>query len=167
MDAVLLFVLLAATGGALVAWGFVILAQADERCLRIGAARILQRAATRTLFAQNMTQRLILPCWYLTLFLFVSVSGAVAGEKEQCGSSGELQCIKSPVCTLVHVKDHNYRCRAAAGKCEVGFIQWGDKQVESCETKTGCKYIPGSCYCPPDVLCRCSGGKPPHCEESR
>ena len=116
---------------------------------------------------EDMMRRIMSLYRCLPLFFSLLASGAAAGEKAQCGSLGELQCIKSPVCTLVQVKDNGYQCRAASGKCEAGFIQWGDKQVESCESKADCKYVPGVCYCSPDVLCRCGGGKPPRCVESK
>jgi hypothetical protein len=101
----------------------------------------------------------------LLLCFLASILVAQAEELTQCSSLNELNCIKDPACTLVQKGVIGYQCRGAVGKCEVDFIQWGETQSESCESKTGCKYVPGKCYCPPDVLCRCGGGKPPQCIE--
>ena len=96
---------------------------------------------------------------------FTFTTFTVAAESQSCSSLTELQCIKSTECTLKFVERNKYVCAPANGKCEVGFIQWGDNQVQSCESKSGCKYVPGSCYCRPDVICRCGGGEPPKCIE--
>jgi hypothetical protein len=103
--------------------------------------------------------------FFVLLCFLASTLVAQAGELTQCNLLSELNCIKTPACTLVQKGVNDYQCRGAVGKCEVDFIQWGEKQIESCETKPGCKYVPGNCYCPPDVLCRCGGGKPPQCVE--
>lgn len=96
---------------------------------------------------------------WLTLACF-----ALAAEPNSCASLTELQCIKSSECTLSPVEINKYICRAATGKCELDFIQF-ENSKQSCETKQGCKYVPGNCYCPPDMLCRCGGGPPPKCVE--
>lgn len=95
----------------------------------------------------------------------ISIQIEMATKSRSCALLTELECIKSPDCTLTFVETNKYICRPATGKCEVGFVQWGDTQIQSCEAKPGCKYIPGSCYCPPDVDCRCGGGQPPKCVE--
>ena len=101
--------------------------------------------------------------WWAAATIFAATSIAIAADSESCESLTELACIKSPACTLVQVETNSYRCRPATGKCELGFLQWGEKQKENCESKPDCKYVPGSCYCPPDVICRCGGGRPPQC----
>jgi hypothetical protein len=107
---------------------------------------------------------------YLMLGLLTALP-AMAGETDACSSLSELDCIKSQACTLVQLEGKSYAgsyiCRPAQGRCEMGFQQWGTKQVEGCESKPGCKYVPGNCYCPPDVLCVCGGGKPPQCVEQK
>jgi hypothetical protein len=84
-----------------------------------------------------------------------------------CQQLSELQCIKSESCSLVQEGVNRYRCQLAVGKCEIGFRQWGENQMENCEVKPGCQYYSGNCYCPPDVICRCGGGKPPQCIEKK
>lgn len=84
-----------------------------------------------------------------------------------CGQLQELACISSDRCTLVVAGDgsREYLCRDATGRCEIGFRQHGDV-AEACESKPGCRFVPGRCYCSPDVTCICGGGPPPQCVES-
>lgn len=82
-----------------------------------------------------------------------------------CESLGEMQCITSPACTLVLAGEQlGYLCRPAEGRCELGFHQHGDS-AEACEAEEGCRFVPGQCYCSPDVTCVCGGGPPPQCVE--
>jgi hypothetical protein len=78
----------------------------------------------------------------------------------------ELACIDSVDCTLA-VADGSpeYFCRDAEGPCETGFRQRGDG-ADACEAKPGCRFVPGRCYCSPDVTCICGGGPPPQCVEN-
>ena len=84
-----------------------------------------------------------------------------------CGALSELPCINSSACTLV-LADGGvgvYLCREAADACERGFRQRTDTRA-ACEAKPGCRFVPGVCYCPPDVTCVCGGGPPPRCESA-
>ncbi|MEE8524593.1 MAG: hypothetical protein V3T72_11735 [Thermoanaerobaculia bacterium] len=84
-----------------------------------------------------------------------------------CGQLNELACINSGRCSLVVAEDssHGYLCRDATGPCEIGFRQRGG-DAEACAAKPGCRFVPGRCYCSPDVTCICGGGPPPQCVES-
>jgi hypothetical protein len=84
-----------------------------------------------------------------------------------CARLTELACIDSDRCTLAVTEDgsREYVCREAAGPCETGFRQRGN-DADACEAKSGCRFVPGRCYCSPDVTCICGGGPPPQCVES-
>ena len=75
----------------------------------------------------------------------------------------DSQCLRSSDYTL-HRNEGGYYCLPAVSRCEKGFVQGSDKP-SLCEAKTGCKYIPGDCFCQPDinVMCVCGGGEPPMC----
>ena len=114
----------------------------------------------------SLGQQLVTITKYLFVFFaFAFITFTVAAEPQSCSSLSELQCIKSSECTLNLVERNKYICAPDRGRCEVGFIQWGNNKVQSCESKRGCKYVPGNCYCQPDVICRCGGGEPPKCIE--
>ncbi len=83
----------------------------------------------------------------------------------ECGVLSELQCINSGVCTLEFADPDTgtYLCRDAADSCEQGFRQRTDTAA-TCTERGGCRFVPGFCYCPPDVVCVCGGGPPPTCE---
>jgi hypothetical protein len=82
-----------------------------------------------------------------------------------CSSLKELACIDSADCTLAVAEgSREYFCRDAEGPCETGFRQRGDG-ADACEAKPGCRFVPGRCYCSPDVTCICGGGPPPQCVE--
>lgn len=84
---------------------------------------------------------------------------------DACAGLDEMQCITSDDCTLILVaEERGYLCRPAEGPCERGFQQ-RDGSAESCEAKAGCHFVPGHCYCSPDVTCICGGGPPPQCVE--
>ena len=105
------------------------------------------------------------------LFGLLTALPALAVASDACSALNEYECIKSTACIVVQLEEQkkagNYSCRPAQGRCEKGFQQWGATQVESCESKPGCKYDPGYCYCPPDVRCICGGGRPPQCVEQK
>jgi hypothetical protein len=88
----------------------------------------------------------------------------VATSAESCEKLTELQCINSADCTLHQrgARGSHYSCEAAANACERGFKQKSGTQAD-CESKTGCIFVPQSCYCAPDVICRCGGGPPSQC----
>ncbi|SRR5258706_6220537 len=93
---------------------------------------------------------------------------AAAGKDPRpCNEATELECLKSAECTLVQAAVHGkYTCRAAAGRCEIGFRQAGDSDIQKdCEARPGCEFRSASCYCPPGVDCRCGGGPPAQCLE--
>jgi hypothetical protein len=59
-----------------------------------------------------------------------------------------------------------YICRAAVGRCEIGFRQAGDGDIKKdCESKAGCEFKWANCYCPPNLNCTCGGGPPAQCVE--
>lgn len=85
---------------------------------------------------------------------------------DACAGLDEMRCITSDECTLVLPEEgREYRCRTAEGRCERGFRQH-DGDAESCEAKEGCRFVPGQCYCSPNVTCICGGGPPPQCVEA-
>jgi hypothetical protein len=89
---------------------------------------------------------------------------SVASADDPCSKRTELQCIEAVDCTLRQLGPPNseYSCFESANLCEKNFKQKSDTR-EDCESKTGCVYIPPSCYCAPDVLCVCGGGPPGQC----
>ena len=99
-------------------------------------------------------------------------SGAARGDMQGFTSEGkvcarmtEQECLSSAACTLTKSKTANgYQCRFAKDHCELLFRQ-SEENRESCEDKTGCVYVPASCYCPPDVTCECNGGEPAQCQK--
>ncbi len=81
-----------------------------------------------------------------------------------CASLSAKDCLQAPQCIYVlrDESDHDYICRDAANRCEQGFNQLqGTKQ--SCESKSGCRFIPGHCECPEGLPCDCRGINPPQC----
>ncbi|MEJ2653218.1 MAG: hypothetical protein P8173_15915 [Gammaproteobacteria bacterium] len=85
-------------------------------------------------------------------------------EGKVCAQMTEQECLSSAACTLTkNETTHGYQCRFAKDYCELLFRQSAENR-ESCEAKTGCVYVPASCYCPPDVKCECSGGEPAQCQ---
>jgi len=81
---------------------------------------------------------------------------------ESCARLTELSCLESTACTLVQDAPSSYTCRSAANACEAGFRQTIDS-ADDCEAESGCAFDPGECYCPPGLVCICSGGPPPQC----
>ena len=93
-------------------------------------------------------------------------SGSLASNSTVQGNCSTLSisnCLKSKECTLeLDVANTQYQCRAATGQCESGFAQAEDSK-EICEARSGCKFIPATCFCHPDVECVCGGGPPAMC----
>lgn len=126
-----------------------------------------------------MSRRLVLGSLVLPGLVFVLLALACGAQSppnprpepepepsDACAALDEMQCITSDECTLVLPEgEREYRCRAAEGRCETGFRQH-DGDAESCEAKEGCRFVPGQCYCSPDVTCICGGGPPPQCVEA-
>jgi len=115
---------------------------------------------------------LIFGCLVLTLLGLACAAPSapnplpVAELADACAGLDEMQCITSDECTLIFTEEEReYRCRAAEGRCERGFRQH-EGDAEACEAKEGCRYVPGQCYCSPDVTCICGGGPPPQCVEA-
>lgn len=80
-----------------------------------------------------------------------------------CVSLSETECLKSPDHTLVQPDGElHYECKAARNDCEKGFVQMEQGPAE-CNVKTSCEFVPGECYCPPDLQCFCGGGPPGSC----
>jgi len=99
------------------------------------------------------------------LVALLSFSGSAGpSETEQCEQLPDIQCISSSACTLELTRngENDYECRATKNYCEEDFIQRTDSATE-CESKNECIFQPQSCYCPPDLICRCGGGQPPMC----
>jgi len=97
----------------------------------------------------------------------VSNAATPAQESKPCNEYSELECTRSSQCTLVQTGQHGgYACRAAQGRCETGFRQVSDGDIQKdCEAKPGCEFKPASCYCPPNLECVCGGGPPAQCRE--
>ncbi len=81
---------------------------------------------------------------------------------DPCESMGEAECIKANNCVLEGDRTDPYHCRKALDDCEVRFSQQGAGKSD-CLAMPGCKFDPGSCYCPPPNVCVCGGGPPPRC----
>jgi hypothetical protein len=81
-----------------------------------------------------------------------------------CARRPEGACLDSTDCTLILDEEAQggYRCQTAVPPCETGFRQ-STGTAEECEEKAGCHFVPGRCYCSPDVVCICGGGPPPQC----
>ena len=89
----------------------------------------------------------------------------LTSEEKECARMPEQECFSSAACTLTkNQTGSGYQCRYAKDHCELMFRQ-SEGTRESCEAKTGCAYVPASCYCPPDVKCDCSGGEPAQCQK--
>ena len=104
--------------------------------------------------------------WLGTIVIVTTaLSCSSSSSAPPCDAMSESQCIDSSECTLVLASPQppDYTCVAARNACEQGFVQrTGD--ATSCEATQGCKFVPGECYCPPDLVCVCGGGPPPQCE---
>src|SRR5262249_14394818 len=57
----------------------------------------------------------------------------------------------------------SYFCRAAKDSCEQLTNDGGQA---ACEQASGCKWSPGSCYCPEGISCLCGGGPPATCRKA-
>jgi len=79
---------------------------------------------------------------------------------ESCATLTNAECLSSRTCVLDHVTGLQYRCRPAAGPCELAFKRGGQA---ACEREDGCVFAPGSCYCPGPAPCVCAGGPVPSC----
>jgi hypothetical protein len=89
-------------------------------------------------------------------------------QAQHCQASTAKQCLQSQQCTYVLTEPgRQYQCREAANRCEQNFIQLGSTGVNSgkasCESKPGCRFIPGNCQCPEGEKCDCHGKNPPQC----
>ena len=90
---------------------------------------------------------------------------ALASEEKECAQMKEQDCFSSAACTLTKNETATgYQCRYAKDHCELMFRQ-SEGTKDTCEAKTGCVYVPASCYCPPDTKCECSGGEPAQCKK--
>lgn len=91
-------------------------------------------------------------------------SGRDWSREEPCGPDAMNACLKSHGCTVELISDQagKYLCRASTSPCETGFRQGVDGR-QDCEAVTGCKFVPGECFCPPLALCACGGGAPAQC----
>jgi hypothetical protein len=99
----------------------------------------------------------------------VGCAGETAPELPSCARATELACVESTECTLDQVLTENgksYQCRPDVNECQRGFAQ-KTGSPEACEAKPGCRFVPASCYCAPDVLCVCGGGPPSQCAKER
>ena len=108
--------------------------------------------------------KLLLSCMCVPLI-------SIGAEPKTCNEATELECVKSAECTLVQAEARGkYTCRAAVGRCEIGFRQVAETDIKKeCESKAGCEFIPASCFCPPipGLSCTCGGGPPAQCVERR
>jgi hypothetical protein len=105
----------------------------------------------------------------IALFLGCLLMPVIAAgtQAKPCSDSSELECVQSAQCTLVQTGVHGkYTCRDAVGRCETGFRQVADHDIQrDCEAKPGCKFKIANCYCPPNLQCACGGGPPAQCVE--
>jgi hypothetical protein len=110
---------------------------------------------------RNNSMRLI----FLGCLLLPSISMGM--EAKSCAQSTELECIQSTKCTLIQTGVHgNYVCRDSVGRCETGFRQVADYDIQKdCESKPGCEFKAANCFCPPKLNCTCGGGPPAQCVE--
>ena len=100
--------------------------------------------------------------------LAYALSACVSAQEHQaCSTYSELDCIHRTECKLEQAGEYGkYVCRASVGRCESGFGQAGEGDIRKvCESIPGCRFEPGSCFCPPDVNCVCGGGPPAQCSE--
>lgn len=111
-------------------------------------------------------QRIVVPLF--AAVCAVHAAALRADAPKACAQLSEEECIDSAACTLEHLGAHGkYACREARGRCETGFRQGGGGDIrQACESKPGCTFKPGSCYCPPRLSCFCGGGPPAQCVES-
>lgn len=92
-----------------------------------------------------------------------------------CDTRDRAECLRALHCTLHHVDESEYACRPAAGRCETNLLQ---EDRAGCESRAGCSWDPGGCYCPfpgygrtqvadkaqpSGQACGCGGGPPPRC----
>ena len=99
-------------------------------------------------------------CTLLVLLISACAYSGVLGGPTPLSDS---ECLRSDSHTL-HSTEEGYVCLPAIALCEVGFAQGVDKP-SMCTSKTGCMYVPGDCFCPPNinVICVCGGGEPAMC----
>jgi hypothetical protein len=132
----------------------------------VGAATMAAPSAARLAAVPPRHQR---HCEDLTAGQCLRSPQCIYGERLAVGSAAiEGQTVnKSPAAE--GPAGRTYLCREAANRCEQGFIQWdaGDKNSGKtrCESKAGCRFIPGDCQCPDDQDCDCQGKLPPQCAE--
>jgi len=102
-------------------------------------------------------------------FVLLPLISTGKDSPKPCGESTELECRQSAECTLVQSGVHGkYTCRASVGRCETGFRQSADHDIQKdCESKPGCQFKAADCYCPPGLQCTCGGGPPAQCMERR
>src|SRR5712692_6269441 len=89
--------------------------------------------------------------FWLSVVLLSVTPLSTAGEPTSCAVLDRAECHKSAMCIVSKTERGDYRCRARKGRCEANFNQWGPRAHESCEARVGCKFVPGRCYCPPNV----------------
>ncbi len=101
-----------------------------------------------------------------------------------CETLTRAACLRSVVCTLDAPgggHSNQYRCRPAAGNCEIGLTQTDDAR-QRCADRVGCEWSSGSCYCAcrgsgrtavedgeeaEACDCECGGGPPSGCRPAR
>ena len=81
-----------------------------------------------------------------------------------CATLNARDCLQSLQCTFVLSDDTDlhYVCRDTKNRCEQGFNQLQDTK-QSCESKPGCRFVPGHCECPEGLPCNCQDKNPPQC----
>jgi hypothetical protein len=98
------------------------------------------------------------------------ISASEPTSAPSCSSLSARDCLQSSHCTYElkaesDKTDKRYVCRDTAGQCEQNFRQLtGTKQ--SCESKPGCRYMPGHCECSEGMPCDCQNKNPPQCSDS-
>jgi low affinity Fe/Cu permease len=97
----------------------------------------------------------------------LSAQSAKPSPTQHCPSLTIKECLQSLVCTLVLSDDSKhdnvrYQCRKSANRCEQNFNQL-QASKDNCESKPGCRFVPGNCECPAGKPCDCQRKDPPQC----
>ena len=133
---------------------------------RIGNARTEK---LRRLREVRMRSKILLSASLALSASLFSVAASSAEGPRPCSQFSELECIQSTTCKLEQVSFHgSYVCREAKNRCEAGFRQAGEGDIQKlCESTPGCKFKYADCYCPPNLNCACGGGPPAQCVEKK
>jgi hypothetical protein len=99
------------------------------------------------------------------------ISASEPTSAPSCASLSTRDCLQSSHCTYElksesDIAGNRYSCRNAVDQCERNFQQLTDTQ-QSCESKPGCRFIPGHCECAQGMPCDCRNENPPQCTSDK